>query len=1070
MNSVITLIFILASLLISGCQVKEASSDGGLISGHKPATNSFTVQTPTSKTYVEAEVITFNVTYPFDIIADFTGGNPRLRITVGSTTRYATFDSHPEPRKLVFKYVVQAGDADTNGVDINALELNGSTLQFDKLGVVTNCDVTTVTTKNFPGAKIDTIAPTISGFNLTNLPGLYNAGEKITFSMTFSENVYVTGTPKFVMNLTTGGAVDVTYVTGSGSTILSFSYTIANTVSDTNGFDGITSPIDVGTGAIKDVVGNNANLDFSALVAAVITYSSNVQISGLYPYVINITIPVNGTYVANDNLDFILEFDRPVTVSGAPYMEIAIGSNTRQAQYLSGSGTELITFRYTAVPGDVDSDGISVTGSIVQNAGDIVDTAAPTVSYFANVLNNSFTVPSTTGVILNALQPQPISVARNVDSTAAVWGTALDNVWNIGQELLITVGFNTGIFVNQTNGTPSITMTIGATSREATYLSGGNGQTSLIFRYVIQEGDFDTDGTITLSSINLNNGVITDAENTNSLLTLPVAGLTTTSIDGVRPTISSSTPPPNATYSKFDPFNENEMDVILNWSEPVNYSDTTAAGTYIGVDVGGTNINFRYASGNNSASVIYNPADLTGRNDSNGIAVSSPVSGTATIRDQAGNTVSDKTFTPPDTTGVLVDTTAPTVTSISAITSDGSYKAGETLDFSVTFSESVTTNVSGGYPRIAVTIGSTTRYLTPVANTTNTTHTFRYTIVTNELDTNGITLANSVQSNGSGYARDAGRNNVTGTFTPPNTTGILVDAVAPTISSRSFSTARTYISGETLQISVTFSENVNVDTTGGTPYIAVDFDAGIDNYDYVSGSGTTTLVFSRTLDGNHFDMNGLPSAVSSITLNGGTLQDISGNDASTTFTAIDLSTTYVTYSQVKLWTKNDFINIAPPGGVSITSTGTITTESCGIGVCRTFDGDDSLSLSSALNSVEYVFLVFKAPASVGLLASYDIFATDVSLNEDLVNNSFDLTTANATLNTNGTITSGVNHDLNLALSSTNILQVKFTSSQNFNSNLIETAFTGAIGEVIATDGALTNAQRDNIRNYLDSRY
>lgn len=1064
------LIFILASLLISGCQVKEASSDGGLISDHTPATNKFTVQSPTSKTYIETETIVINVTYPFDIIADFTGGNPRLRITVGSTTRYAAFDSQPEPRKLVFKYVVQAGDADTNGVDVNALELNGSTLQFDNKGVLTNCDVTTVTTKNFSGAKVDTIGPTISAFNLTNLPGLYNAGEKITFSMTFSEKVYVTGTPKFVMDLTTGGAVDVTYVSGSGTTLLSFAYTIANTVSDTNGFDGITSPIDVGTGAIEDVVGNSANLDFSALVAAVITYSSNVQISGQYPYVVNVTVPANGTYVANDNLDFILEFDRPVNVSGTPYMEVVIGTNTRQAQYLSGSGTELITFRYTAVPGDVDSNGISVTGSIVQNAGNIVDTAAPAVSYFANVLNNSFTVPSTTGVILNALQPQPISVSRNVDSTSAIWGTALDNVWNIGQELLITVGFNTGMYVNQTSGTPSITLTVGSTSREATYLSGGNGQTSLIFRYVIQEGDLDTDGTIALSSINLNNGVITDVENTNSLLTLPVAGLTTTRIDGVRPTITSSTSPGNGTYSEIDPFNENEMDVIINWSEPVNYSATTATATYVGVDIGGTNLNFRYASGNNSAAIVYNPADLTGRNDSNGITVSSPLSGTAIIRDQAGNSVSDKTFTPPDTTGVLVDTTAPTVSSITAITSDGTYKAGETLDFSVTFSESVTTNVSGGYPRIAVTIGSTSRYLTPTANTTNTTHTFRYTIVNNELDTDGIALGNSVQSNGTGYARDAGRNNVTGTFTPPTTTGIMVDAVAPTVSSRSFSTARTYVSGETLQISVTYSENITVDTTGGTPYIAVDFDAGTDNYTYTSGSGTTTIVFSKTLDGNHFDMNGLPSSVSSITLNGGTLQDASGNNAPTTFTAVNLSTTYVTYSQVKLWAKNNFINIAPPGGVSITSTGVVTTESCGTGICRTFDGDDSLSLSSALNSVEYVFLVFKAPASVGFLSSYDIFDADITLNEDLVNSAFDLTTANANLNTNGTITSGVNHDLNLALSSTNLLQVKFTSSQNFSSILIESAFTGAIGEVIATDGVLTNTQRDNIRNYLDSRF
>src|SRR5690606_18607350 len=155
--------------------------------------------------------------------------------------------------------------------------------------------------------------------------------------------------------------------------------------------------------------------------------------------------------------------------------------------------------------------------------------------------------------------------------------------------LNITIGFNTGMYVDQTNGTPSISLLIGSTTKEALYVSGGNGQTSLLFRYTIQEGDLDTDGTITLGTINLNGGVITDSENTNTLLTLPP--LNNTRIDGVRPTITSVSSPGNGTYSDIDPLNENEMDVVVNWSEAVNFSSTSAAATYIPVDIGGTNLN-----------------------------------------------------------------------------------------------------------------------------------------------------------------------------------------------------------------------------------------------------------------------------------------------------------------------------------------------------------------------------------------------------------------------------------------------------------------------------------------------
>ena len=87
--------------------------------------------------------------------------------------------------------------------------------------------------------------------------------------------------------------------------------------------------------------------------------------------------------------------------------------------------------------------------------------------------------------------------------------------------------------------------------------------------------------------------------------------------------------------------------------------------------------------------------------------------------------------------------------------------------------------------------------------------------------------------------------------------------------------------GEAVQVTLTFSEEVNVDTTDGTPSIGIQLSGTLDhNAPYASGSGTTKLVFSYTLaddDGKHSSMF-VPG--DSLTLNGGTITSASsGGDA-----------------------------------------------------------------------------------------------------------------------------------------------------------------------------------------------
>ena len=79
--------------------------------------------------------------------------------------------------------------------------------------------------------------------------------------------------------------------------------------------------------------------------------------------------------------------------------------------------------------------------------------------------------------------------------------------------------------------------------------------------------------------------------------------------------------------------------------------------------------------------------------------------------------------------------------------------------------------------------------------------------------------------------------------------------------------------GETVGVTVTFSEAVDVDTSGGTPSIGISLGGtAARSATYASGTGTTELVFEYTLvsgDGSHSLMAVTPA---SLALNGGTIR------------------------------------------------------------------------------------------------------------------------------------------------------------------------------------------------------
>jgi hypothetical protein len=80
----------------------------------------------------------------------------------------------------------------------------------------------------------------------------------------------------------------------------------------------------------------------------------------------------DGEYINGDTIDIQVTLSDTVTVTGSPYLPLETGSTDGSASYLSGSGTTVLTFRYTVVPGQSTADlGTPAAASIILNGGSV---------------------------------------------------------------------------------------------------------------------------------------------------------------------------------------------------------------------------------------------------------------------------------------------------------------------------------------------------------------------------------------------------------------------------------------------------------------------------------------------------------------------------------------------------------------------------------------------------------------------------------------------------------------------------------------------------------------------------
>ena len=358
----------------------------------------------------------------------------------------------------------------------------------------------------------DTTAPAVSRVEITSRPernATYAAGKEIAVTVTFSETVVVTGTPR--LNLDVGGINrPAAYRSGTGAAAV-FIYMVADGESDTDGVSIEANSLTLNGGRIRDGANNNALLTHDGLAA-----DAGHKVDGIKP-----ALAANGGAVVN-GATLTLTYGEALDVSSTP-LALAFTVNIEGAERtvsrvaVSGSAVTL-TLEPEVGVGQAAQLTYRVPGAnLIQ---DTVGNAARAITN-RTVENNTrdTTAPSVSAVAITS-DPGP------------------DGIYAEEDVIEITVTFSETVVVDTTNGTPSLALTVGRPRKPALY-SPGTASVAQRFTYTVGDSDSDTDGvSIAAGRIALNGGTIQDlADNPSLLVYEAVPTQPGHTVDGVRPVL-----------------------------------------------------------------------------------------------------------------------------------------------------------------------------------------------------------------------------------------------------------------------------------------------------------------------------------------------------------------------------------------------------------------------------------------------------------------------------------------------------------------------------------------------------
>ena len=395
---------------------------------------------------------------------------------------------------LTFSYVVQPGESDANGVEALGLELtDGSTLK-DAGGADMPLELPAVDTT---GVLVDTV-PTVVAIGLP-AAGTYGIGDVVTFTVTLTEPVTVTGIP--VLRFGTSGQGGSTWeaaydAADSTNLVLTFAYTVqpGDTAPAGIAVYGVTVPdgaairdLDLGSDdAVLAVASSAPNVVLAGAVDGFLFRrgSDGVTITGYLGSETTLTIP--------DVLD-----GKPVTAIAA----LAFAHNAiLQGVFIPESVTSIGPRAFAGCTGGLAVIFRGLPPQLDGDAPSLVDgTESPAPAGYYTVSPDAWTAALATatdgtfgGLTMTAKDARPTVVAV---------GLPADGTYAEGDELRFTVTFSEPVTVT---GSPTLSFGNGSDQFEggAVFDPQNSSDTVLAFTYAVQAGD-DLPGGVTGAVLSL---------------------------------------------------------------------------------------------------------------------------------------------------------------------------------------------------------------------------------------------------------------------------------------------------------------------------------------------------------------------------------------------------------------------------------------------------------------------------------------------------------------------------------------------------------------------------------------
>ena len=334
-----------------------------------------------------------------NVTVDTTGGIPYVGIDIGGKTKQAAYASGGGTNQLEFRYAVQAGDTDTDGISVpaNALKTNGGTIQANAFP----SDLTHDAVATIPRATVDGIVPTL----------LSSTVEHALVTLTFDEPIRKAGNAGWAsFEYEVDGGASTT-VCGGDVHERTVTLTLCAAVTAGQVVD-LEHQFTPPQSHIEDAAGN----DVAAFLSQTLDNTTDVAAPTITSVVINsdpnedMRDGNDDTYAIGDTVQVVITFDQAMTVNtagGTPELELDIGGKPRNALY-SGTLFRELSFTYTVAEGDEDTNGISIGANKLSANGAIIASSAKN----ADLTHNAQTAP---GHKVDGIRPTMTNAVSSAD-------------------------------------------------------------------------------------------------------------------------------------------------------------------------------------------------------------------------------------------------------------------------------------------------------------------------------------------------------------------------------------------------------------------------------------------------------------------------------------------------------------------------------------------------------------------------------------------------------------------------------------------------------------------------------